>query len=91
MPDLLRAYGEILGRPDRGVTFVFCVLAAGVTALVLLFALGDAIGRVRRAWSRARSRRRSDEHAPIVNDLHLDHCDAGVGGLETRRNEPHAP
>jgi hypothetical protein len=56
MPDLLRAYGEMLERPDRGVTVVFCVLAAGVTALVLLFALGAAMGRVRRAWSRARSR-----------------------------------
>jgi hypothetical protein len=60
VPDLLRAYGEMLQRPDRGVSDVFVTLATGATALLVLFAVGSALGRLRWAWLRAR---RAHSHA----------------------------
>ena len=54
MPDLWRAYGEMLHREDGGITLVFVTLTAIATALFAVFAIGYVLGRVRKAWRRAR-------------------------------------
>ena len=55
VPDLLRAYGEMLRGEDDGLTRVFVAAAASVTALVVLFAVGSLLGQLLKACRRAQS------------------------------------
>lgn len=55
VPDLLRAYGEMLRGEDDGLTRVFVAATASVTALVVLFAVGSLLGQLLKACRRAQS------------------------------------
>lgn len=58
VPDLLRAYGEMLRGQDSTIIRVFVTVTVGATAFVVLFAIGSLLGQLRKAWLRARRPRK---------------------------------
>jgi hypothetical protein len=67
MPELLRAYGEILSEArDDLVAGVLVVLLCAVLAMSVVFVLGAIAESVARSWKRDRDAHKSTRHHGIA-------------------------